>query len=90
MSTKSSLDSNSLLYEQERSLDRTIFSDGMTCRRNFSSVLAQTKTVDNHRRSPIASAARPLRVGYLNVIRSVRLRVEAPFFKGSFVAFELC
>jgi hypothetical protein len=27
---------------------------------------------------------------YLKVIKSVRLRVEAPFFNGSFVAFELC
>lgn len=27
---------------------------------------------------------------YLKVIKSVRLRVEAPFFNGSFVTFELC
>jgi hypothetical protein len=27
---------------------------------------------------------------YLKVIKSVRLRVEAPSFNGSFVAFELC
>jgi hypothetical protein len=30
------------------------------------------------------------RARYLKVIRSVRLRVEALFFKGSFSAFELC
>jgi hypothetical protein len=31
-----------------------------------------------------------VRFRYLKVIKSVRLRVEAPFFNGSFVAFELC
>jgi|HubBroStandDraft_6_1064221.scaffolds.fasta_scaffold84506_3 hypothetical protein len=37
-----------------------------------------------------ARSATTRRVCYLKVIRSVRLRVEALFFKGSFSAFELC